>query len=194
MAIVQIKKTAEGQPQQAIMAAFGTETYCKIVVVVDEDVDIFNLADVMWAVATRTRADRDLVFVHRAMGAILDPTSDPVDNTVTKIGVDATKPGGADFAERLTIADEQRTGSVISYRPPASGSDKAQIQRQSFLSSGFRHRLPSVGTFRQVPTTPGRPLNHAPSAGPIIATVPSGGSDVVLCFRRKSLAPTHGAL
>jgi len=78
-------------------------------VVVDEDVDIFNLADVMWAVATRTRADRDLVFVHRAMGAILDPTSDPVDNTVTKIGIDATKPGGLDFAERLTIADEQRS-------------------------------------------------------------------------------------
>jgi len=49
MAIVQMKKTAEGQPQQAIMAAFCTETYCKIVVVVDEDVDIFNLADVMWA-------------------------------------------------------------------------------------------------------------------------------------------------
>jgi UbiD family decarboxylase len=108
MSIVQMKKTAEGQPQQAIMAALGTETYCKIVVVVDEDVDIFNLSDVMWAVATRARADRDLVFIHRAMGAILDPTSDPVDNTLTKVGVDATKPGGADFAERLTIADEQR--------------------------------------------------------------------------------------
>ena len=51
---------------------------------------------------------RDLVFVHCAMGAILDPTSDPVDNTLTKVGVDATKPDGADFAERLTIADQQR--------------------------------------------------------------------------------------
>jgi len=109
MAIIQMKKTAEGQPQQAIMAALGTETYCKIVVVVDEDVDIFNLADVMWAVATRVRADRDLVFVHRAMGAILDPTSDPVDNTLTKVGVDAKKPGGVDFAERLVIAETQRT-------------------------------------------------------------------------------------
>jgi UbiD family decarboxylase len=66
------------------MAAFGTEAYCKIVVVIDENVDIFDLADVMWAVATWTRADRHLVFVHRAMGAIFDPTSDPVDNTLTK--------------------------------------------------------------------------------------------------------------
>jgi 2,5-furandicarboxylate decarboxylase 1 len=108
MAVIQMKKTAEGQPQQAIMAALGTETYCKIVVVVDEDVNIFNLADVMWAVATRVRADREFVFVQRAMGTILDPTSDPVDNTLTKVGVDATKPGGADFAERLVTAESQR--------------------------------------------------------------------------------------
>src|SRR5215469_5885829 len=108
MAVIQMRKTAEGQPQHVIMATFGTETYCKCVVVVDEDVDIFNLADVMWAVSTRTRAERDLVFVQRAMGAILDPTSDPVDNTLTKVGIDATKPAGVDFAERLVIAEEQR--------------------------------------------------------------------------------------
>jgi 2,5-furandicarboxylate decarboxylase 1 len=109
MAIVKMKKTAEGQPQQAMMAAFGTETYCKCVVVVDEDVDIFNLSDVMWAVITRTRADKDIALIPRAMGAILDPASDPKDNTLTKVGIDATKPGGQDFAERLTISEEQRS-------------------------------------------------------------------------------------
>lgn len=108
MAIVQMKKTAEGQPKQAIMAALGTEFYVKSVIVVDEDVDIFNLSDVMWAVITRTRAEQDVTFIHGAMGAILDPTSDPVDHTVTKVGIDATKPAGRDFAERLTITDEQR--------------------------------------------------------------------------------------
>jgi len=35
------------------MATFGTETYCKCVVVVDEDVDIFNLADVLKRVRAR---------------------------------------------------------------------------------------------------------------------------------------------
>ena len=108
MAIISMKKTAEGQPKQAIMAAFGTEFYVKTVVVVDEDIDIFNLSDVMWAVITRTHADRDITFIHGAMGAILDPTSDPEDHTVTKVGIDATKPSGRDFAERLTITDEQR--------------------------------------------------------------------------------------
>jgi 2,5-furandicarboxylate decarboxylase 1 len=108
MAIVAMRKTAEGQARQAILAALGTEFYCKCVVVVDDDVDIFNLSDVMWAVITRTRADRDFVFIPGAMGAILDPTSDPEDHTLTKLGVDATKPSGRDFAERLTIANDQQ--------------------------------------------------------------------------------------
>ena len=107
MAIVQIKKIAHGEPQLAIMAALGTEFYTKIVVVVDEDVDLFNLADVMWAVATRVRAERDVVLVPGAKGAILDPTSDPDTFTLTKVGIDATKPIGKDFAERLTISQEQ---------------------------------------------------------------------------------------
>ncbi len=108
LAIISMKKTAEGQPQQAIMAAFGTEFYCKCVIVVDEDVDIFDLSDVAWAVITRTRADKDIVFIPGAMGAILDPTSDPETHTLTKVGIDATKPAGRDFAERLTISEEQR--------------------------------------------------------------------------------------
>ena len=108
MAIVSMTKTAEGQPRQAIMSALGTEFYVKTVVVVDDDVDVFDLSDVMWAVITRTRADKDITFVHGAMGAILDPTSDPDDHTLTKVGIDATKPSGLDFAQRLTISEDQR--------------------------------------------------------------------------------------
>jgi UbiD family decarboxylase len=53
MAIDQMRKTAEGQPQQAIRSTFGTGAYCKCAVIVDEEVDIFNLAAVRWAVAPR---------------------------------------------------------------------------------------------------------------------------------------------
>ncbi|MBK5959197.1 hypothetical protein CCR97_13415 [Rhodoplanes elegans] len=108
MAFVKMRKTAEGEPQQAIMAALGTEFYTKYVIVVDEDVDIFDMNDVMWAVATRVRAERDIVMVPGCKGAILDPTSDPQTFTLTKMGIDATRPVGKDFAERLTISDEQR--------------------------------------------------------------------------------------
>jgi UbiD family decarboxylase len=107
LAIVKMKKSSQGEPQQAIMAALGTEFYTKYVIVVDEDVDIFDMNDVMWAIATRVRAERDIVFIPHAKGAILDPSSDPEAFTVTKMGIDATKPLGRDFAERLTISDEQ---------------------------------------------------------------------------------------
>jgi UbiD family decarboxylase len=108
LAIVSMKKTAEGEPQMAMMATFGTELYTKYVIVVDEDVDIFNMNDVMWAIATRVRAEKDIVFIPGAKGAILDPSSDPETFTLTKMGIDATKPSGRDFAERLIISDEQR--------------------------------------------------------------------------------------
>ena len=74
----------------------------------DDDVDIFDTNDVMWAVATRVRPDKDIFFIPGAKGAILDPTSDPENFTVTKIGIDATRPAGRDFAARLVIPDDER--------------------------------------------------------------------------------------
>jgi 2,5-furandicarboxylate decarboxylase 1 len=108
MAFISMKKTAEGEPQMAVMATFGTEMYTKYVIVVDDDVDVFDINDVMWAVATRVQAEKDIFFIPGAKAAILDPTSDPQNFTVTKMGIDATRPAGRDFAERLVITGEQR--------------------------------------------------------------------------------------
>jgi UbiD family decarboxylase len=108
MAFISMKKTADGEPQMAVMATFGTELYTKYVIVVDDDVDVFDLSDVMWAVATRVRADKDIFFIPGAKAAILDPTSDPETFTVTKMGIDATRPVGRDFAERLVIPETER--------------------------------------------------------------------------------------
>jgi UbiD family decarboxylase len=108
MAFISMKKIADGEPQMAVMATLGTELYTKYVIVVDEDVDVFDLNDVMWAVATRVRADADIFFIPGAKAAILDPTSDPQNFTVTKMGIDATRPSGREFAERLVITEEQR--------------------------------------------------------------------------------------
>jgi 2,5-furandicarboxylate decarboxylase 1 len=108
VAIVAMKKTAEGEPQMAVMATLGTELYTKYVIVVDDDVDVFDINDVFWAIATRVRAEKDIFFVPGAKGAILDPSSDPENFTLTKMGIDATRPSGRDFAERLVISDEER--------------------------------------------------------------------------------------
>lgn len=77
-------------------------------IVVDDDVDIFDMEDVMWAVATRVRAEKDIFLVPGVKSAIIDPTSDPKTFTVTKMGIDATAPLDESFAERLTISGEQR--------------------------------------------------------------------------------------
>ncbi|MGH7247054.1 MAG: UbiD family decarboxylase, partial [Pseudomonadota bacterium] len=87
---------------------FGTELYTKYVIVVDDDVDVSDINDVMWAVATRVRAERDIFFIPNAKCAVIDPTSDPQTFTVTKMGIDATRPSGREFAERLLIPEEQR--------------------------------------------------------------------------------------
>jgi UbiD family decarboxylase len=108
MAFISMKKASEGEPQMAVMATFGTEMYTKYVIVVDDDVDVFDINDVMWAVATRVQAEKDIFFIPGAKAAVLDPTSDPQNFTVTKMGVDATRPSGRDFAERLVITEEQR--------------------------------------------------------------------------------------
>ena len=67
-----MKKIAEGEPQTAIMATLGTEFYTKHVIVVDDDVDIFDTNDVMWAVATRVLPDKDIFLIPGVKGAIID--------------------------------------------------------------------------------------------------------------------------
>jgi 2,5-furandicarboxylate decarboxylase 1 len=60
------------------------------VIVVNDDVDIHIPAEVEWAVATRSRADRDVLIVSDAQGSRLDPTT--VDGVGAKMGIDATTP------------------------------------------------------------------------------------------------------
>src|SRR5579875_3115580 len=71
--------------------------------VVDDDIDIYDDEQVLWAVATRVQADRDLVVVSGGMGTLLDPSSP--DGTCAKLGIDATRPLSG-FAERLTLPEE----------------------------------------------------------------------------------------
>jgi 2,5-furandicarboxylate decarboxylase 1 len=109
LAIISMKKIAEGEPRMAMLTALGTELYTKQVIVVDEDVDIYDMEDVMWAVATRVRAEKDVLMVPGVKSAIIDPTSDPSTFTVTKMGIDATMPLKEEFAQRLIISPEQRS-------------------------------------------------------------------------------------
>jgi len=89
-AIVQMSKTHDGWPKNAILAAFAAFNMLKIVTVVDEDVDIRNPSDVEWAMATRLIPATGIVRVDGAFGLGLNP-SFPGD-AGTKIGFDCTRP------------------------------------------------------------------------------------------------------
>jgi len=105
-AYISIKKTAKGQAKQAILTALGIDHCLKLVVVVDEDVNVYNESDVLWAISTRFQADKDLVMVPRTMGVILDPSASE-DGLTARMGLDATKPLH-EKALRLRIPKEAR--------------------------------------------------------------------------------------
>jgi UbiD family decarboxylase len=98
-AVIQIRKSTQGDAKNAIMAAFAAHTSLKHVVVVDEDIDPEDLQDVEYAIATRVRGDLDVMVITGARGSSLDPCQ-LEDGTNVKIGVDATMVLGreADFS------------------------------------------------------------------------------------------------
>jgi UbiD family decarboxylase len=101
-AYVSIKQGRPGEAKHVIPIVLGVDHYLKLVIVVDDDIDVFDESDVMWAVATRMQADRDLVVIGGSLGAMLDPSAD--DRGVTaKLGIDATRPFGQEFADKLVM-------------------------------------------------------------------------------------------
>ena len=103
---ISMKKIAEGQPQQAIYAAFAVDHNIKMGVVVDEDVDVYNEEEVLWALATRLQADKGVTILpqHLGMGVTLDPSTDELSRT-SKMGIDATKPMSG-FSPKIEKDDE----------------------------------------------------------------------------------------
>jgi len=105
-AYVSIKQSRPGEAKHVIPIVLGVDHYVKLVIVVDDDIDVFDESDVMWAVATRMQADRDLVVISGSLGALLDPSADDQGLTA-KLGIDATCPFGQPFAEKLLMSPEK---------------------------------------------------------------------------------------
>jgi UbiD family decarboxylase len=89
-AIISIEKQSEGDAKNVALAAFAAHPSLKHVVVVDSDIDIYDLNMVEWAIATRFRGDRGLIVLPNIRGSSLDPSGDQETELVTKVGVDAT--------------------------------------------------------------------------------------------------------
>ncbi|MBR3398046.1 MAG: UbiD family decarboxylase [Lachnospiraceae bacterium] len=79
-AVIQVKKVApidEGKQRQAALVAFAAFRELKHCFLVDEDVDLFDINDVNWAMTTRFQADIDMIPIPGVRLHPLEPSSDP---------------------------------------------------------------------------------------------------------------------
>ena len=86
---IKIRQQYEGHSRQVLLAAFGAHLdYNKVCAVVDDDVDIHSQDDILWAFATRGRADTRTLVIPDMPGFYRDPNKDHWG----RLGIDATYP------------------------------------------------------------------------------------------------------
>jgi len=116
LAIIQIRKTSsldDGRARQAALIALATYSELKNIVLVNDDVDVFDTDDVLWAMTTRMVGDKDIVTIPGVVGHVLDPSQQPaydprlpVKGITTKTIYDATYPWDMrEQFERAQFAD-----------------------------------------------------------------------------------------
>lgn len=117
LAIISIKKRYPGQARKVMMGLWGLGQLAltKFFIVVDDDVDVHNMDDVIWAVTTRTDAARDIMIIDKTPTDTLDPAS-PLLNLGSKLGIDATqktKEEGYDREIQELIKPDEKTKQLV---------------------------------------------------------------------------------
>jgi 4-hydroxy-3-polyprenylbenzoate decarboxylase/2,5-furandicarboxylate decarboxylase 1 len=102
LVVIAMRQRYAYEARNVILAAFASVAHPKIVVVVDDDVDIYDMAKVWWAIATRCQPADDLIVIDRAAGGQLDPSA-PELFVSSLLGIDATRPFGEPFPEVVRI-------------------------------------------------------------------------------------------
>lgn len=114
-AVLSISKQVDGDAKNALMAAFSAHPSLKHAVVVDTDIDVYNMEEVEWAVATRFQTEEDLVVIPHVRGSTLDPSADQTTGLTTKLGIDATRPLNKpkEKFERAEIPSNEKVARLI---------------------------------------------------------------------------------
>lgn len=132
IAVMQFKKSVpsdEGRQRQAALLAFSAFAELKHVFLVDEDVDPFDMKDVMWAMTTRFQADIDLITIPGVQCHPLDPSNQPEYSSHIRSSGVACK---AIFD--CTVPFDQ----------------KARFERAKFMDVDPTHWLPEMNTFKKL--------------------------------------------
>lgn len=112
---VSIAKRAEGEGMLAGLLAVSADRNGTLTIVVDEDVDIFDEEEVLWAVATRVSFDKDIAIIPQVVGGVLNPRaySERADEKgvdrggiMAKAIIDATRPATLPYATLIKPPDD----------------------------------------------------------------------------------------
>jgi UbiD family decarboxylase len=106
ISVIAMKQAYECEARNVIATMFGSRRN-KITIVVDDDVDIYDMEKVLWAIATRTQADEDIVIFPRLVATAMDPSVRKF-RVGSSLGIDATKPFGQPFPEMVTVPGADR--------------------------------------------------------------------------------------
>jgi 2,5-furandicarboxylate decarboxylase 1 len=114
-AVISVEKQLDGDGKNVLLAAFAAHPSLKHAVVVDPDIDVFDISNVEWAMATRFQASKDLIVVKNVRGSTLDSSADQETGSTTKVGFDATRPFGKpkEKFEKAKIPVEKRTEALV---------------------------------------------------------------------------------
>lgn len=114
-AILQVNKQGlhhEGLQRNAMLAAFGALKDLDMVIVVDDDIDIRDPADVEYALATRMEASGDVIVIPEARGHEYVRISR--NGVRAKLGIDATVPAGEkERFRRVSFAPVEVTAGMF---------------------------------------------------------------------------------
>ncbi len=94
LCIVSIKKRYPGHARKVMFALWGMGQmmFAKTVIVLDDDVNVQDLREVLWATTTRMDPARDVIIIDKTPTDTLDHAS-PLPNLGSKMGIDATRKG-----------------------------------------------------------------------------------------------------
>jgi 2,5-furandicarboxylate decarboxylase 1 len=115
---IAMKKMSEGDPGRAAAAALSFDQ-CKHVFIFDDDIDVYDPTEILWALATRVQPHRQISLIPQIMrGPLIDPSMDAGIKTSAMI-VDATRPLDRPFSPVSSCPDDALARiRVEDYLPP----------------------------------------------------------------------------
>ncbi|MGQ0654438.1 MAG: UbiD family decarboxylase, partial [Betaproteobacteria bacterium] len=112
-AYVAVRARREGEARQVMLALLGWDPYVKTVIAVDDDIDLTDDAQVMWALATHFQPHRDMLMIEGLPGNALDPSASAV-GTTSRMGLDATRgPNFEGIRARVSEAAMERAAKLL---------------------------------------------------------------------------------